>query len=698
MDETGGTIADETGLYDLTVTGAISVAGKIDNALQFDGAASNLGGASSPAVVTALKDEWSIETWIKPDGTQAAVQGSGIVVAHVGQFDEDPPNNYLLGLLITNKLNVRVFWEYGGGINVDLETEATLQSGRWHHIGIVKKESATVGTYDVLVYIDGVLRETFLANFNATEGASGSWGLGMAQFTPAPGAQSYYKGLIDDMRISSVARTADEIHASYERGQPFADEVAKYGGGVVIRMDVSLDGFSTVAYRWSRIPGKLDGLNEYDPRITSIGRLDRGFGGDGVVGSSSLDLTLDNTDELADWLMDRTTADALKARFRLYLVAFPSDERPVTSFSWKQIGEYVMMDFPVRNQESIRFSICDDVLGFLDNTITTPTIKQWVDACSASQFESRPQEYLVAEATMLPLAFGNQPVPAYRYTLPIWPLHAIRSLYRYAAICVTTNAADQTVSRLWIEFEDLKADDELSNVSIEVPAYNRRGAQIWAPHKSGAITAGGKTFYVVSAKINITRLWMQLSPNTPEAEWYSQTGQENTVSEGQAISMWGRQMRIWAQGTPLSHVNDGVGAANLLRDLVEYYSIGGGTAKVDETRFETLRKDMQAPIAGWIAGGTESSVVKLREHINNICSGYGIDVFANWYGQMAVSSPGSPTRKSASRARANEGRRTTGSLTRAFAIARVSFKSQCPDHSTTQRGRPQPGDESIRAR
>src|SRR5689334_9742515 len=101
----------------------------------------------------------------------------------------------------------------------------------------------------------------------------------------------------------------------------FADEVVKAGRGVAYYLDLSLDGFATVAFRYATHAGRFDGSHDYEARIRSMGSLARSLG-HGVTAAGSVDVLLDNTDEQADWVMDAVNAYALRASVRLYVAIY----------------------------------------------------------------------------------------------------------------------------------------------------------------------------------------------------------------------------------------------------------------------------------------------------------------------------------------------------------------------------------------
>ena len=103
----------------------------------------------------------------------------------------------------------------------------------------------------------------------------------------------------------------------------FSEEVVKDGVGRVIRCDLSLDGFATVAYRYGTAAGLLDGTNHYSARVLSLGNVRRGFGANRVAAGGTTELVLDNTDGTLDALAGRSNMSTqAKLRVRVYVWLF----------------------------------------------------------------------------------------------------------------------------------------------------------------------------------------------------------------------------------------------------------------------------------------------------------------------------------------------------------------------------------------
>ena len=187
---------------------------------------------------------------------------------------------------------------------------------------------------------------------------------------------------------------------------PFDSEVTKPGRGVAYFLELSFDGFATVTARWGTHSGKLDGANDYEARIIGLGRLERALGQSHIAAASTLDVVLDNTDELLDFLFD-TPENALKARLRFSIAIWdPSASAP--SFESKRLLEGGFSGFPRRDDAVVRATIADDVLNFLDQPVESPSLQDWRDVDSASPLRNGTKfHFAVSPETRAPFSFGD---------------------------------------------------------------------------------------------------------------------------------------------------------------------------------------------------------------------------------------------------------------------------------------------------
>jgi len=94
----------------------------------------------------------------------------------------------------------------------------TANLGVWHHVAVTRDPSNTAR-----IFIDGVLKGT-TANTAAPTSSTGAFGIGEA----ADAIAEYFNGLIDEVRISNVARYTASFAPSTVNFAPDANTVALY--------------------------------------------------------------------------------------------------------------------------------------------------------------------------------------------------------------------------------------------------------------------------------------------------------------------------------------------------------------------------------------------------------------------------------------------------------------------------------------
>jgi hypothetical protein len=199
LDETEGTIAyDSVDVNDGILNGDPiwqPIDGKVGGALKFDGIDDYL---STPFLLNPGETSFSILAWIKGGApgqvivSQADDPGERTVIYGSTWLGTDPTN----GRLMTGLMDI-----YFG----PLESELVITDGQWHHIGLV---------YDIIalkrhLYVDGV---EVIIDAGFIGGVQSSGGLYICAGQDL-GPDSFFSGLIDDVRIYDVALSVEEIQA-----------------------------------------------------------------------------------------------------------------------------------------------------------------------------------------------------------------------------------------------------------------------------------------------------------------------------------------------------------------------------------------------------------------------------------------------------------------------------------------------------
>ncbi len=174
----GSTIFDETSNNPGTINGATwTTEGKFGNALNFDGVNDFVGVPYSQSI--GQLPEVTLEAWIKRNS-----QSDGMVISKNGPYFLSVRNNVIEGGVYAGP-----GWTHINGI-----TE--LEMGTWYHIAL---------TYDgsfIKIYLNGLEDSSLPKTGNILvtgQGLHMGWG--------EPGHNQYFNGIIDEVRISNIART-----------------------------------------------------------------------------------------------------------------------------------------------------------------------------------------------------------------------------------------------------------------------------------------------------------------------------------------------------------------------------------------------------------------------------------------------------------------------------------------------------------
>ena len=191
-----------------------AAAGRIAGGNDFDGTGDLVRVADSASIGDETVDSMSVSVWLKP-GVDIPVTGDNYRALEKG-------NDYFL--LQGNNGNLG-----SGGMNFFTKTPTSsgevaeigvpLTSGQWYHI------TGTFDGTDMRVYLDGVLEDTHYVGENIRDDNEPLW-------IGSDDSGKEFLGVMDELRISQVARSADWVRAAYEN---MADTAAfQTRSGVVV--------------------------------------------------------------------------------------------------------------------------------------------------------------------------------------------------------------------------------------------------------------------------------------------------------------------------------------------------------------------------------------------------------------------------------------------------------------------------------
>ncbi len=215
-------LTDVVGTHTLTQSGSpLPVAGVVDGGRSFDSGATQFfsGIATTGGEQTTFKTgDYSVEFWGKLPTSGFPIGGRTFYdILYVGGLYASAVqlNNVLFGLNVQSDGKLGIYWDKGGpGVQIDtlLPANTWVVADGWVHWAITKTTNGD-GTCILRVYKNAVLIYTS-GNVNEPDGGTtGTWNVGRADNSP-----NKFFGTLDEMRVSSKARTPAEIAESYERG------------------------------------------------------------------------------------------------------------------------------------------------------------------------------------------------------------------------------------------------------------------------------------------------------------------------------------------------------------------------------------------------------------------------------------------------------------------------------------------------
>ena len=172
------------------------VKGKINGALEFDGAAANYVEVAHSADLEGMK-QLTVEAWVQPFGTDALARG--IVSKRAAWQNADVYNLF--------SWNESKFWaRVNAKDGQQISSKSTLEDKKWMHLAYVYDGK----TKKQLFYVNGELEnEVDHPEDEVSNGEKSIW-IGILN----EGYAQAWNGLIDEVRIWSTVLTEDEIKLS----------------------------------------------------------------------------------------------------------------------------------------------------------------------------------------------------------------------------------------------------------------------------------------------------------------------------------------------------------------------------------------------------------------------------------------------------------------------------------------------------
>jgi hypothetical protein len=196
FNETEGNALDSSGNSNTgTPTNTTVVDGIFSNARSINGTTSHIDVTDSNSI-RSLNKSFTIETWAYRTGTAG---GGNSVLVDAGSYTANT------GAGIWVNTSHQISWRINQSYNY-YKTNVVLPLQTWTHIAVVYDETS------VKIYQDGVLKSTDIFSTNPNSTSTGM------RFGRREGASAeWYNGYLDEVRISNIARTPEEIRAAAQR-------------------------------------------------------------------------------------------------------------------------------------------------------------------------------------------------------------------------------------------------------------------------------------------------------------------------------------------------------------------------------------------------------------------------------------------------------------------------------------------------
>ena len=178
-------------------SGIIKVKGKFADAFEFDAQRKDYISVNYLKNID-LTGDFTISAWILPKENNR----KQIILSNQG----DSQSGYTLFIDEKNKLNAGFYNSSGRFISMNKDGGEQLEKERWYHVcAVFSKSEQTLTTY-----IDGIADEV-ITTIDAPASSASALQIGRLQFDN----DSYFSGIIDELTISSVARSQNWLATAF---------------------------------------------------------------------------------------------------------------------------------------------------------------------------------------------------------------------------------------------------------------------------------------------------------------------------------------------------------------------------------------------------------------------------------------------------------------------------------------------------
>lgn len=178
--------------------------GKFGGAMRFDGASSYV---EVPASDDLDLTQFTVELWFRAE----SIDGTRAVLGHGESFDTDKAQ-YIVEINDAESPNkVQLWYEAENDDDTYVASTTDIKTDTWYFFAGTRDEDGTIN-----IYLDGELETT---TEQPVPPASIGHALTIGCRTNEPNVyQDFFHGLIDEVRVSNVARSQAEIQESFRNG------------------------------------------------------------------------------------------------------------------------------------------------------------------------------------------------------------------------------------------------------------------------------------------------------------------------------------------------------------------------------------------------------------------------------------------------------------------------------------------------
>ena len=177
------------------------------NAALFNGTSARITVAPDGGKFDFHETDFTVETWICT--TKAGEIASSFPTARGNES-----HNFRINVTDQGRIRFAISNEDGSNSFFGLSALTNCSDGSWHHVAVVRRAAA------VEIYVDGTSVEVDKSrNGSRALDISGKNALTFGAFMPAPDAapQSYFAGMMRDMRVWDIALDANKIQSRMQR-------------------------------------------------------------------------------------------------------------------------------------------------------------------------------------------------------------------------------------------------------------------------------------------------------------------------------------------------------------------------------------------------------------------------------------------------------------------------------------------------